>query len=430
MSITWISSSPNHTWRRMPIPPARRGQPTLRATGHDGQTWEGFGGCFNELGWIALANLSPRDRASALRALFSADGCDFHHCRLPIGASDYAARWYSHNETPGDFAMRHFSIAHDRDYLLPYVKAAQALQPHMTLFASPWSPPTWMKHPAVYNHGTLVWTPRNLKAYAQYFVKFVQAYAREGIRIDQVHPQNEPVADQKFPSCKWTGAQLRDFIRDHLGPAFQRAGLSTELWLGTLNTADYDGFVHQVLSDPRANRLIAGVAFQWDGKGAIQRTRQSWPDKRLMQSENECGDGTNTWEYAHYVFGLLQHYLTNGANAYVYWNMVLEPGGRSSWGWKQNAMLTVDPEQRRLTINPEFHVMKHASHFITKGAVRLDLDGPWAGNAFAFRVSPRRTVYVVQNPFTDARPLALATAGGTLPITLAPFSINTLVDAH
>ncbi|MCE9616161.1 MAG: glycosyl hydrolase [Lentisphaerae bacterium] len=428
MNQRWMASSPAGTWIKPPAPRPGRGRAGLVVGTEPRQAWEGFGGCFNELGWVALAALSSRDRAAALRALFAErDGCGFTRCRLPIGASDYAAAWYSHNEHDGDYAMRRFSIARDEQYLIPYIRSAQAIQPALSLFASPWSPPTWMKFPPAYNYGTLVWSPRNLRAYAQYVVKFVQAYAKAGIRIDQVHPQNEPVADQKFPSCKWTGAQLRDFIRDYLGPALRRSGLPTEIWLGTLNTADYNGFVHAVLSDPRANRYIAGVGFQWDGKGAIQRTHQAWPDKRLMQTENECGDGQNTWDYAHYVFELLHHYITNGANAYVYWNMVLPAGGRSTWGWLQNAMLSVDLERGRLAYNPEFFVMKHFAHFVKPGGTVLGVAGPWSGNAVAFRNPDGRRVCVIQNPSSEPQGLNVDVGGGLVALSLLPRSIQTLV---
>ncbi len=428
MQTTWISSSADHTWVRHATSAAGRKAPGLVIEPEPHQAWEGFGGCFNELGWVALQALSSRDRTRALDALFlTRTGCGFTRCRLPIGASDYAAEWYSHNEHPGDYAMRRFSVARDEQYLIPYIREAQKRRPDLSLFASPWSPPTWMKFPRAYNHGTLIWNPRILKAYANYFVKFVQAYARAGIRIDQVHPQNEPVADQKFPSCKWTGAQLRDFIRDYLGPAIRKAGLPVEIWLGTLNTADYNNFVQAVLSDPRANRYVAGVGFQWDGKGAMQRTHQAWPSKRLMQTENECGDGKNTWDYAHYVFELLQHYIANGANAYVYWNMVLPEGGRSTWGWLQNAMLSVDLDRGRLQFNPEFFVMRHAAGFVHTGASVLGVTGPWAGNALAFANPNGTRVAVIQNPL-DVRQSVVVAAGATrCEATLAPRSINTIV---
>ncbi len=425
----WICTTPESPWTRKSPKAARRaGKAGLRVTDARHQAIEGFGGCFNELGWIALQSLPATRRDQVLRALFDPrDGCRFTLCRLPIGASDYAAEWYSHNEHDGDYEMKRFSIERDRGCLIPYIRAALKHRPDLKLFASPWSPPTWMKFPRAYNYGTLIQEPRMLEAYALYFVKFVQAYAREGIRIDQVHVQNEPVADQKFPSCLWTGAQLREFIARRLGPAFRRHGLDCEIWLGTLNTDDYDGYVHAVLDDPAARRFVAGVGFQWAGKGAIQRTRESFPDARLMQTENECGDGRNTWAYAGYVFSLLRHYLSNGANAYVYWNMVLAPRGASTWGWQQNSMITVDPKTRRVTRNPEFHVMRHFSRFVPPGAVRRGLEGQWTGNAVAFETPRGRTVVAVRNPFDGPRELMLEAAGRKLALTLPPESINTLV---
>jgi len=394
----------------------------------NGQIWEGFGGCFNELGEIALRGLARKQQDEIVHALFSKKGCNFNYGRMSIGANDYAASWYSHNETDGDFTMRQFSIARDRQYVIPYIRRAQALRKDLTMFASPWSPPTWLKTPQAYNYGTLIWKKRHLDAYALYFAKFCEAYASIGIPIRQIHIQNEPVANQKFPSCVWTGEQLRDFIRDHIGPLFRRRRIDCELWLGTLNTADYDAFPFTVLSDPKAHAYVAGVGFQWDGKGAVQRTHDAWPEKRLMQTENECGDGQNTWEYAGYVFNLIQHYLANGVNAYLYWNMVLEPGGRSTWGWNQNAMITVDRNRKNYTLNPEFHVMKHFAHFIRPGAQRLDLSGPWASNAVAFRNPDERTVCVLRNPLKTPRQITLKNPSGRLFKMQAPAqSINTVM---
>ncbi len=171
-----------------------------------------------------LLLLGESRRAKLLAELFHpVSGCRFNLCRLPIGANDYALQWYSHCDVEGDFGMEKFCIARDEVYLLPYIKAALALRPDLELFASPWSPPAWMKRPAVYNYGTLVWEKKYLEAYALYFRKFVEAYRSLGVTIDQVHVQNEPTADQKFPSCVWTGEQLRDFIRDHLGRSLRRA---------------------------------------------------------------------------------------------------------------------------------------------------------------------------------------------------------------
>ena len=425
----WIVTTPQKQWELHARPgTTRRSEVGLRFDGQQDQMWEGFGGCFNELGWLALSGLRAVDRDKVVSALFDrTEGCRFNLCRLPMGASDYAAEWYSYNETAGDLEMKHFSIARDRQYLIPYIRMALRQQPKMKLFASPWSPPTWMKHPRAYNSGKIVWKPEILQAYALYFVRFVQAYREEGITIHQVHVQNEPVADQKFPSCLWTGAELRDFIRNHLGPMFTMQRLTTEIWLGTLNTDDYNGYTLTVLSDPLARQYLAGVGYQWAGKGAVLRTHTSWPDTRIMQTENECGDGLNSWAYARYVFGLMQHYISCGASAYVYWNMVLQPGGGSTWGWKQNAMITVEPEQGTVVFNPEFYVMKHFSHFIDRNAIRLGLTGEWAGNAVVFMNPDESRVLVINNPFVESRRVVFEDGGKLLTLNLEPESFNTVV---
>jgi len=314
-AVRWFSSTKTSCWTEKQAAGSGTGVANLALTPEKFQTVEGFGGCFNELGYVALRHLPEEDMRKVFYSLFHPDGeLKFSICRLPIGASDYALEWYSHNETDGDLNMEHFSIDRDRRYLIPYIKEALKYNPKLQFFASPWSPPTWMKYPKAYNYGTLRWEKEILEAYALYFVKFVQAYREEGITIHQIHVQNEVVADQKFPSCVWTGEQLREFIRDYLGPAFEKHGLDTEIWLGTINgpepwqemikktTSDYDAYANTVLSDPEAYKYIKGVGYQWAGKYAIQRTVQSYPELRYMQTENECGDGNNTWDYAKYVF--------------------------------------------------------------------------------------------------------------------------------
>jgi len=416
---------------------------SLAADGHTYQRMEGFGGCFNELGYRALSHLCAQDRDALLRELYAPDQANFNVCRLPIGANDYATDWYSLDETAGDFDLKHFTIERDKHCLIPYIKEAQRYQPEMTLFASPWSPPTWMKDPAVYNWGKLIWTQENLFAYANYFARFVQAYAEEGVRVQQIHVQNEPVANQKFPSCMWTGEELRVFIRDYLGPVLRKHCPKTELWLGTINapgcdynrlifdkwaTEDYDYFANVVLTDEEALQYITGVSYQWGGKIAIQRTFESWwPRIRLMQSENECGFGDNTWDYALYVWTMMKHYIGNGAESYLYWNPVLEPIGRSTWGDPQNAMVTVDPATKQYTLNPDFYVMKSVSAVVQRGAFRLGMQGPWAADTLAFRNPDGSLALSVFNPFVEERVLTLRHNGETLRFALEPRSVNSIL---
>lgn len=438
----WYSTTESYSWQEQELGVNNRetngsSRDTLELDNAVYQTIDGFGGCFNELGWVALSKLPEGKRKEILDELFLKDlGCNFNFCRLPIGANDYSLEWYSHNETDNDYEMKHFSTERDSKYLLPYIKEGVRRRPDMKLFASPWSPPTWMKYPKAHNFGTLIWTKENLTAYALYFLKFVEAYRKEGIRINQVHIQNEPMSSQKFPSCIWSGEQFREFIADYIGPLFEQNGLDVEIWLGTLNGpetdarklfTDYDDYANLVLSDETAYKYIKGVSYQWAGKHAIQRTHESWPEMKLMQSENECGNGKNTWEYAHYVYRLLRHFLANGANSYLYWNMVLEPGGDSTWGWNQNSMITVDPSTGGVFYNPEFYVMKHFSHFIKPGAVRLGTKGHLTGNSLAFRNSDGSVVMVVNNGLKKDREVTLKGMGKEYTVNLKPYSFNTFV---
>ena len=401
----------------------------LRLSDRTDQEWWGFGGCFNEIGWDALNKIDSDAREQVLHDLFAGDGlCRFNFCRIPIGASDYALEWYSLNEHDGDFSMEHFSIERDRKNLIPYIKAAQALCPNMRFFASPWSPPTWMKFPRACNHGTLIWTPEIRAAYARYFACFVEAYQQEGIEISQLHVQNEPISDQKFPSCVWSPEQMADFIREDLTPELERRGLQTEVWVGTLNDADFTRWATPTVFDPATRRCISGFGYQWLGAHAIQQAHAAFPELGLVQTENECGEGDNDWEHACHTFDLLQHFLTNGANAYVYWNMVLQPSGASTWGWKQNAMVTADPQSGEAIRNPEFVVMRHFSQFIRPRGRRICLEGPWSATSVAFENVDGSRVIVVRNPANTSQGVMVEVNSQTSKnVVLAPDSISTII---
>ncbi|MFC1453005.1 glycoside hydrolase family 30 beta sandwich domain-containing protein [Verrucomicrobiota bacterium] len=424
----WISSTQARCWHENACPdPCSEEGGNLILSAATEQTWEGLGASFNELGCLALASLEPDQRRWVMAQLFHpTEGCGLNWARVGIGANDFARSWYSLNETDGDYEMRRFSIDRDRRVMIPAVKLALECRPDLMLFGSPWSPPTWMKHPRAYNYGTLVWDDRTLRAYALYFLKFVQAYRAEGIKVAQVHVQNEPNSDQKFPSCLWTGEKMRDFIRDYLGPLFRDSNEACEIWAGTIERDDYNAWANTILTDPRARAYVSGVSYQWAGRGSVRRTHESWPGLRLMQSENECGDGDNSWEYAEYVFDLFQHYISSGVVIYMYWSMMLAPGGRSTWGWEQNSMITIDPQTRQITLNPEFYVMKHFSRFIAPGAVRIAPQGPWTGNSVAFTNPDGSRSVVVHNPFAEPRPLALKCGDACFAFELAPRSFNTV----
>lgn len=447
--ITWTHSTPNVQWQKDQLSPnpAAKQENGIRLTGNQGQVIEGFGGCFNELGWLPMQSLSPSDRECIIRELFDPDELNFTFNRAPIGANDFAETWYSYDETEDDYNLEHFSVQGDERAVLPYIRAAREYQPGMSVHASPWSPPTWMKNPGVYNYGRIVMTEQNLTAYANYFVRYVRAYRDLGVNVNRIFPQNEPWSDPKYPSCCWTSEQLRVFIRDYLGPAFEREGLlgraedgKVEIWLGTLNgprdmefvslygmkLENYNRYVDNILMDDQARRYITGVGYQWEGRACIERTHKAWPDIKLMQTESECGMGDNSWEYAEYIFHLVNHYLTHGALGYTYWNMVLGDT-ESTWGWRQNSLFTIDTEHATFTRNPEYYVMRHYSHFVRPGARILETEGRYSSMATAYRNPDGSLVLVVQNALERDMPFTFDDPNHGFTTTLQARSFNTFL---
>ena len=411
------------------------------------QTIDGFGGCFNELGWEALGMVKPEKKQQVLNDLFGTqNGCKFNICRMPIGANDYAVDWYSHNETDGDFAMENFSIDRDRQRLIPYIKEAQKRNPELQIWASPWCPPSWMKYSKHYackanpkfNDLPEKWStteelvslfitePKYFESYALYFSKFIKAYEKEDIPIYAVHVQNEPNSGQNFPSCIWKPQDLGILIADYLAPRFKEDNLDTEIWLGTIERPQLER-VQNVLEYKDAQEDIAGVGFQWAGKGAIEAVHADYPQMKLMQTETECGDGSNDWKAAEHTFGLMKHYFENGANSYMYWNMVLDETGKSQWGWKQNSMISIDSSTKAIVYNPEFYLMKHLSAFVTPGSIKLVASGDEENTLAFYNKADNEVVLLVYNNKEDKQLLNITVGEELVEATLAAKSFNTLV---
>ncbi len=353
------------------------------------QTVDGFGICFNELGWTALSVLDEQAREKILKDLFDPEeGLKLNICRMPIGANDYARDYYSLNDSVNDFEMKYFSITRDKEMLVPYIRAAMKYRPGLKVWGSPWCPPYWMKTNDHYacrpsqNNGLSAekagregktqfrMQPEYLKAYALYFTKYIQAYRNEGIHITGVHVQNEMNSCQNFPSCIWTAADLGKFIGKYLGPALKTSVPDAEIWYGTYERP-YVEKIDTIMQDPVASPYISGVSFQWAGKQAIPGVHTRYPDLKLMQSETECGNGSNDWKAAEYTFSLMKHYFENGVSVYSFWNSVLDETGKSMWGWKQNSMITVNSTTKEVVYNPEFYLLKHFSYYVQPGAIKI-----------------------------------------------------------
>jgi len=409
------------------------------------QKMEGFGACFNELGWEALLTLSQNKRDEILKTLFLKEAANFTLCRIPVASNDYSLSYYSFNDVPNDFKMRNFNIDRDRYILIPYIKAALKFEPELKIWASPWSPPAWMKvneHYSMNNGGSDKYASDMgqgrhignnatafkmqddyLNAYSLYLSKFVQAYQNEGVDIKRLCVQNEIVYAPQWPSCTWRPEDLSYFIGKYLGPRFKSDQIATEIWLGTVNTAD-PNYTRTVLNNKDAASFIRGIGFQWDAKQQIKVIHNEFSSMPIMQTESECGNGENNWRSAEYTWSLIDHYISNGASSYMYWNMVLDETGRSTWGWVQNALISVNKHTGEIKYNPEFYLMKHLSHFVIPGSYLLNTSA--GKNHLAFLDPNGNMVIMIMNSDDKSKSVKITSNGKSVNVNLSPKSINTL----
>jgi glucosylceramidase len=412
------------------------------------QKWHGFAGCFNEAGWDALQVLSESDRNRAISLLFSEeDGMGLTWGRVPIGASDYALQRYSLNETKDDTGMTNFSITRDKQYLIPYIKAALAVKPDLKFWASAWTPPTWMKTGAAdaagYDGGVFRNEPKYLKANALYTAKFIETYKTEGININAVCPQNEPGYTQNYPSCGWgkyrkpdnsavNGTEfLSTYIATYLAPMLQEHAPQTDIWFGTLSNDVYAKDYWDAARS-KAGQIIKGVGLQWNNSSMAPGIESA--GYLVIQSEHQCGNypwltpratsvndanrdnfladmAPNNHAYGEESWDLIKTWLNSGTNVYSAWNMVLDTKGFNldeSRKWPQNALLAVDRQAKTLQVTPYYYVMRHFSQYVDTGAVRIGANG---GDALAFKNPDGSIVTVVFNSGNSQSNIIIDVAG-------------------
>ncbi|MDR2026215.1 MAG: beta-glycosidase [Prevotellaceae bacterium] len=455
VSVQWVVSTPEFSWKSQSADSIEFIKGNTFDTEVDvlnpKQTVEGFGTCFNELGWTSLSVLSEADREAVMKELFEPrTGANFTVCRMPVGANDFSRNWYSYNETGGDFEMKNFSIDNDKETLVPFIRNALKYNPDLKIWASPWSPPTWMKYNKHYaccpsssffdeayhndikpeqygREGTNMFIQEDayFKAYALYFSKFIKAYRDENISIAMVMPQNEFNSCQPFPSCTWLSSGLNRFVGEYLGPAMKELGV--ELMFGTMERPT-PAMVDTLLQDPKSSKYITGVGFQWAGKKAVAAIHEKYPDMKIYQTEQECGNGANDWRLCCSSWELMKHFFNNGTNVYDYWNTSLEEGGMSRWGWRQNSLVTVNRANKTCKFTYEYYLLKHLSHYVLPGAQRLATSGTFS-NLLVFRNTDNSYVLMMHNDKdTEIKP-SVKIGEYAISAVLKPNSFNTIVIA-
>ena len=384
-----ITSAQNNYWKTGTLTEVTTGTIDVTVNDTAAQNWDGMGGTFNEAGWNVLMMLTPAERDRAIKLLFDAtDGARFQNGRLPIGASDYAMTRYTLNETAGDTAMNSFSITRDNQYLIPYIRAALAIKPDLNLWASPWTPPSWMKTNNAIDGGRMKEDATTFGAFALYLAKFVEAYRDAGITIKAIHPQNEPNYETRYPSCLWTAAGMTTFIGSHLGPLFASRNVGAQIYLGTMSNNDDAtkdaAIVNAVNGNATAAGYVKGYGLQWNMLPIVGGLRSR--NLPIVQTEHKCGNyhwnpmgfppfnpdmPPNDYAYGVESWGYIRDWIKAGVTSYSAWNMVLDTAGKNldtMRPWPQNALLTVNTSSKTLNVTPAYYVFRHVSQYVDPGA--------------------------------------------------------------
>ncbi len=402
------------------------------------QVLEGFGGAFTEAAAVTWQLLSDEVQRQVLRDCFHpTQGHAYTLCRVHMNSCDFALGNYAHVAVPGDAELKSFSIDRDRQALLPMIKAAQQVagQP-LKLLVSPWSPPPWMKSNGQMNEGGQL-LPRWRAAWAQCFVKFVQAYEAEGVPVWGVSVQNEPEAHQRWDSCLYTAEDERDFVRDHLGPALHAAGLAhVRIVVWDHNRDVMVERASVIYGDAEAARYVWGTGFHWyveDHFDHVQLVHDAWPDKQLLFTEGCQEGGPHTGEWApgeRYARSIIND-LNRWTVGWIDWNLLLnEAGGPNHVGNFCSAPLLADRTTGQVQHQASYWAIGHFTRFIRPGAQRvLCAASREALECTAFR-NPDGTLAVVALNRTDLPlPFSLVLDGVAHAAELPARAMATYVDA-
>jgi glucosylceramidase len=389
----------------------------------------GFGAAFTDAACYTFNRLPAAARERLFHELFHPSEMGLGVCRTCIGASDYSTRLYSFDDGEADPELRRFSIAHDRDYILPMLRLGRQVNPGLFLFGSPWSPPGWMKAGGSMLGGSM--RKSSFAVYARYLAKFLQAYQAEGVAIDALTSQNEVDTDQdgKMPACLWGQEYEIEFIARHLGPELARSGLAAKIWILDHNYNLW-GRALCTLDAPGVGPFVDGVA--WHGYGgdpsAMTRVHEAHPDKHAYWTEGgpdytDPAYLTDWTKWSATFTGILR----NWARCIVGWNLALDEKGRPNIGpFSCGGLVAVHSETGEIARSGQYWAFAHYSRAIRRGARRIGSEGAIENLSHAAFANPDGSTVAVLTNAGPARKVRLELAGRMAEVALPADSVVTL----
>lgn len=400
--------------------------------------YEGFGVAITGSSCYMLNSMPSDERRELLGRLYSKDGIGLSVARLTIGSSDYSAELYSYDDTPFDTDLSHFSIERDKAYIIPMIKEILEVNPELYIFASPWSPPGWMKTGGKLCGGYM--RAEFVDVYADYIVKYIEAYAKEGIRISAVTPQNEPNTEQRgrMPACVWH-PEIEAAFTLALKARLRARGLDTKIWMHDHNFDDVDRVLWLLDNTENLKESCDGIAFHYYS-GSVEQTailRERYPQHRMHFTEGGPrlydNYGTDHCKWASMMINTICH----GYGSFTGWNLMLDETGNPNIGpFGCGGLVTRNSVTGELTYSGQYNAFAHLSPCIKKTSVirPLTVEGGLGQDMSRYPATVKApvgitidgTTAVIVNANAQKLQLQLTLGGKLLYVELPPDSVSTV----
>ncbi|MDN3491567.1 glycoside hydrolase family 30 protein [Winogradskyella bathintestinalis] len=395
------------------------------------QEMDGFGFSLTGGSALHLNNMSTSGRSTILNELFGEDNLAVSYLRVSIGASDLDAEPFTYNDLPAgetDENLEQFSISKDQEHLIPVLNEILEINPNIKIMGSPWSAPAWMKTNNNSIGGSL--KPEHFSTYANYFVKYIQAYEAEGITIDAITVQNEPYHDGNNPSMFMELMDQTIFIKDHLGPAFETANIDTKIIIWDHN-ADNTWYATSILDDADANAYIDGSAFHlYNGSiNNLTTVHNAYPDKNLYFTEQWVGvnsefDDNLLWHTRELIVGASR----NWCKTVLEWNLASNPNLEPhTQGGCTECLGGITINGNNVERNVGYYIIGHASKFVRPGSHRIASNYSTDLPNVAFKTLTGNLVVIVVNNTEIDKSFNIKTPRESISTTLEAGAVGTYV---
>jgi len=398
------------------------------------QTIDGFGNCLTGGSAMLLNRMDNTSRAEILKELFASDekNIGISYLRISIGASDLSDHLFTYNDLPTgqtDVEMTKFSLEAEKADLIPVLKEILAINPNIKIMGSPWTAPTWMKTNNAFIGGSL--KPEFFDAYAKYFVKYIEQMKAEGITIDAITIQNEPLHPGNNPSMYMTALDQTDFIKRNLGPTFAAANLKTKIIVYDHN-ADRTDYPMQILSDPEAAQYVDGSAFHLYAGSIddLNKVHNTYPNKNLYFTEQWVGaPGNLAGDLAWHVRTLIIGGTRNWCRNVLEWNLASDPqyDPHTTNGGCDRCLGTITINNNAITRNPAYYILAHASKFVRPGSVRVNSNSPANLPNVAFKTPLGKKVLIVLNDAGEIQKFNIKFKDKTISTSLDKGAVGTFI---